>query len=204
MNIHFIILHLYLMHFLCVSVIFHSRKKCLKSNLILSYFGPVLTHRKWGVKNMLLLFHRQLNGLLIFIWWTHTQNLCFVILVVSCLRAGTASHASWVGGGGTKCATCPAGQEPGGWSSGPVQWRAECWVLEGTVCHTVEHHFPPQCRAKWQMLHQWESVLVGLGSVWMKHVQAFAVQQFAATHRTPLCWGTESGLILWQRHGSVA
>ena len=79
MNIHFIILHLYLMHFLCVSVIFHSRKKCLKSNL------------------------------------------CFVILVVSCLRAGTASHASWVGGGGTKCATCPAGQEPGGWSSGPVQ-----------------------------------------------------------------------------------
>lgn len=30
---------------------------------------------------------------------------------------------------------------------------AEGWVLERTVCHTVEYHFLHQCRVRWQMVH---------------------------------------------------
>lgn len=44
---------------------------------------------------MLLLCLRKQNGLLIFICWTHTQNLCFSTQIMSSLRAGTVSHTSW-------------------------------------------------------------------------------------------------------------
>lgn len=72
MSIHFIILYLNSMFMsyvlLYVYVIFHKEKKCLRNNFILLYIGPVLNHLKRWIENMLLLFHRQLNGFLIFIW----------------------------------------------------------------------------------------------------------------------------------------
>lgn len=71
MSIHFIILYLNSMFMsyvlLYVYVIFHKEKKCLRNNFILLYIGPVLNHLKRWIENMLLLFHRQLNGFLIFI-----------------------------------------------------------------------------------------------------------------------------------------
>lgn len=134
---------------------FTVEKKCLRSNLILWYIGLVLNHLKWCFQTMSL-FHRQLSGLLIFIWKTYTPNLCFLLLRGSSLRAGTVSHTSWGWRGRNwvsqvarwtrawqlelrACAGRAGVEDQGGRVSG----------LEGTVCHVVSCALLHQCRARW-------------------------------------------------------